>query len=157
MNVNEIKEQCLKIVATAPAVYMTVIGEDGFPRTRAMLNLRNTKQYPKHIHLYAEHEEDFMVYVSTNTASRKKQEIEQNPQVGLYYSLPESFLGLSLIGRAEIVENPMTKSAVWVEGWEQYYQETGSPEDPDYTLLRIYPIEARGWLAGKVFQFKPGT
>lgn len=156
MNDNEIKGQCLKIMATAPAVFVTIIGEDGFPRTRAMLNLRNEEQYPKHAYLYAQHKEDFMVFLSTNTMSRKRQEIEANPRIALYYSLPASFLGLSLIGHAEVVEDLEIKRTVWVDGWEQYYQETGTPEDPDYTLLRIYPIEARGWLAGKTFQFKPG-
>lgn len=157
MNTNEIKEQCLRIMTSAPAVYMTVIGEDGFPRTRAMLNLRNREQYPNHVHLYTHHEEDLMVYLSTNTASRKKREIEKNPQVSLYYSLPELFLGLSLVGHAAIIEDPQIKRAVWVEGWEQYYQETGTPEDPDYTLLRILPIEARGWLGGMSFQFEIGA
>ncbi|MCK5827847.1 pyridoxamine 5'-phosphate oxidase family protein, partial [Candidatus Bipolaricaulota bacterium] len=95
MNKSEIKRQCLEIMATAPAVFITVIGEDGFPRTRAMLNLRNRTQYPNHRHLYAQHDEDLMVFISTNTASKKREEIEVNPQIGLYYSLPESFLGLS--------------------------------------------------------------
>lgn len=157
MNVREIKRQCLEVMATAPAVFITVVGEDGFPRTRAMLNLRNRKQYPNHVHLYAQHDEDFMVFVSTNTASKKREEIEVNPRVGLYYSLPESFLGFSLIGHAEVVNDLEIKRAVWVDGWEQYYRETGTPEDPDYTLLRILPVEARGWLAGTKFQFEFGS
>jgi len=153
MRESEIKSQCLEIMATAPAVFITVIGVDGFPRTRAMLNLRNRKQYPNHAHLYAQHDEDFMIFVSTNTASKKREEIETNPRIGLYYSLPESFLGLSLIGHAEVIKDLKIRSDVWVDGWEQYYREVGSPEDPDYTLLRIFPLEARGWLAGTKFQF----
>ena len=156
MNVSEIRRQCLEIMTTAPAVFITVIGEDGFPRTRAVLNLRNRTQYPNHAHLYAQHDEDFMVFVSTNTASKKREEIEINPRIGLYYSLPESFLGLSLIGHAEIVKDLKIKSALWVDGWEQYYRSVGTPEDPDYTLLRILPVEARGWLAGTSFQFGLG-
>ena len=154
MNVSEIRRQCLEVMTTAPAVFITVIGEDGFPRTRAVLNLRNRTQYPNHAHLYAQHDEDFMVFISTNTASKKREEIEANPRIGLYYSLPESFLGLSLIGRAEVIEDLEIKRAVWVDGWEQYYSETGTPEDPDYTLLRILPVEARGWLAGTPFRFE---
>lgn len=154
MKESGIRRQCLKIMATAPAVFITVIGADGFPRTRAMLNLRNRKQYPNHVHLYAQHDDDFMVFISTNTASKKREEIETNPQIGLYYSLPESFLGLSLIGHAEVIEDLEIKRAVWVDGWERYYRESGTPEDPDYTLLRILPVEARGWLAGTKFQFE---
>ena len=157
MNAREIKTQCLEIMATAPAAFLTVIGADGFPRTRAMLNLRNRKQYPNHVHLYVQHDEDFIVFVSTNTASKKREEIEANPRVGLYYSLPESFVGLSLIGHAEVVRDLKIKSALWVDGWEHYYQEIGTPEDPDYTILRILPVEARGWLAGTRFQFRLGS
>ena len=157
MDVSEIRRQCLEVMTTAPAVFITVIGEDGFPRTRAVLNLRNRTQYPNHAHLYAQHDEDFMVFISTNTASKKREEIEANPRIGLYYSLPESFLGLSLIGRAEVIEDLEIKRAVWVDGWEQYYSGTGTPEDPDYTLLRILPVEARGWLAGTKFQFEFGS
>ena len=153
MNKSEINRQCLEIMATAPAVFITVIGADGFPRTRAMLNLRNRTQYPNHSHLYAQHDEDLMVFISTNTTSKKREEIEANPRIGLYYSLPESFLGLSLIGQAEIINDMEIKRDVWAEGWENYYQEVGTHEDPDYTLLRVLPIEAGGWLAGTRFQF----
>jgi len=33
-------------IATADVKYVTTIGTDGYPRTRAMLNLRNREQYP---------------------------------------------------------------------------------------------------------------
>ena len=109
------------------------------------------------MHLYAEHDRDFLAFLSTNTSSRKRAEIERNQRIGLYYSLPEQFLGFGLVGNVEIVEDRDIKSAVWVEGWEKYYPEIGTPEDPDYTLLRILPVEASGWLAGTKFQFEIGS
>jgi general stress protein 26 len=153
MDTNDVRKHCLEIMAQAPAVYMTSVGDDGYPRTRGMLNLRNSKQYPLHVGLYAEHDADFMVYISTNTSSRKRAEIEANPRISLYYSLPESFLGVGLVGDAEIIDDLAIKRAVWVDGWERYYPERGTPEDPDYTVLRVYPVEAHGWLAGTKFQF----
>ena len=157
MKDQEIRAKCLELMATAPAVFISVIGEDGFPGIRGMLNLRNRAQYPDHEHLYGNHDRDFMVYITTNTSSRKRAEIKRNPRIGLYYSHPEKFLGLCLTGEAEIVGDMNIKRAVWVEGWERYYPETGAPGDPDYTLLRIFPVEARGWLAGTKFQFQTSS
>jgi general stress protein 26 len=157
MDTVDVRKRCLEIMGESPAVYMTSIGEDGYPRTRGMLNLRNTKQYPLHVGLYATHDRDFMVYISTNTSSTKRGEIEINPRVSLYYSLPESFLGVGFVGNAEIIKDPEIKRAVWVEGWERYYSETGTSEDPDFTLLRVLPFEAHGWLAGTKFRFTIGS
>ena len=157
MKDQEIRAKCLELMATAPAAFISVIGEDGFPRIRGMLNLRNRVHYPNHMHLYADHDRDFLAYLSTNTSSRKRAEIERNPRIGLYYSLPEQFLGFGLVGSVEIVEDRAIKSAVWVNGWEKYYSEIGTPEDPDYTLLRMLPVEASGWFAGTKFQFEIGS
>jgi pyridoxamine 5'-phosphate oxidase len=153
MNTEALTKQCLEIMATAPAVTITSIGPDGYPRTRGMLNLRNREQYPDHVHLYASHDRDLMVFISTNTSSQKRGEIERNPRVCLYYSHPERFLGVCLVGNVEIVEDLALKRAVWVDGWERYFRETGTPGDPDFTLLRVFPFEARGWLAEMTFQF----
>ncbi|MFC2078966.1 pyridoxamine 5'-phosphate oxidase family protein [Candidatus Bipolaricaulota bacterium] len=157
MQEQEIRAQCLDLMAVAPSVFVSVIGDDGFPRIRGMLNLRNRSHYPDHQHLYADHDRDFLAYIATNTASRKHAELQQNPRIGLYYSLPEQFLGFGLVGNAEIVEDRDLKSAVWVNGWEKYFPELGTHEDPDFTLLRVLPFEASGWFAGTKFQFAVGS
>lgn len=153
MNETELRAACIELMATANVVTLSTIGADGYPRLRAMLNLRNRSQYPEHAHLYEGHDEDFMVYISTNTSSRKRRDIEANPRIGLYFCRPTEFFGMSLIGDAEIVEDAAIKEAVWVDGWERYYSTTGRPDDPDFTLLRFFPKNARGWTDSRTFEF----
>jgi general stress protein 26 len=156
MTDTELHAACIELMATADAVYLTTLGVDGYPRIRAMLNLRNRTQFPDHTHLYDGHDDDFMVYVSTNTSSKKRKDIEANRRIGLYYCRPVEFFGMSLVGDVEIVEDAAIKEAVWADGWERYFPTTGRPDDPDYTLLRLYPKNARGWTGSGKFEFGLG-
>jgi general stress protein 26 len=153
MTQQDLRKACIELMATVPAVYLTTIGLDGHPRIRAMLNLRNRETYPDKVHLYAEHGEDLLVYLATNTSSRKRAELDADPRVGLYYCDPERFFGLSLLGSAEIVDDAPTREAVWADGWERYYSITGRPDDPDYTLVRVLPTAASGWTGRETFRF----
>jgi general stress protein 26 len=143
-------------MATADVAYLTVVGADGYPRTRAMLNLRNREQYPNQVGIYADHAHDLMTYVTTNTGSHKRGELEANPHISLYFCHPSEFFGVCLIGDAEIVDDLQIKKALWVPGWAQYFP-TGKPDDPDFTLLRLCPKEVRGWNQGKKFTFRVGS
>jgi len=152
MDKEELKATCLELMATSDVVYLAVLESGGYPRIRAMLNLRNRSQYPDHVGLYGGHDDDFMVYVSTNTSSRKLADLKANPRIGLYYCRPAEFLGMSLIGDVEIIDDAAIKEAVWADGWERYFPTTGRPDDPDYTLLRLYPSSARGWTGSEKFE-----
>lgn len=156
MTKKEIQEACRELMETEPAAYLTVVDGDGHPRTRAMLNLRNREQFASQAHLYTNHQQDFMVYLTTNTSSRKRRDIEANPRVCVYYCRPEAFHGVLLIGDVEIVDDLKTKEALWAEGWERYFP-TGKADDPDYTLLRIFPRLVTGWYQGGKFEFRPGA
>ena len=151
----ELRDACLGVIETSEAMYLTCIDGEGFPKTRAMLNLRNRDQYPDHTHLYTDHQDDFLVYVGTNTSSKKRAELAANPKVALYFCRPREFKGVLLCGEIEFVLDAETKKAVWVEGWERYYRETGGPDDPDYTLLRLFPSSVSGWYQGRKFEFRP--
>jgi len=153
MTETELRAACIELMATAEVVYLTALEADGYPRIRAMLNLRNQAQYPDHAHLYQGHDDDFMVYISTNTSSRKLKDIETNPRIGVYYCHTAEFFGMSLVGDAEIVEDPAIKEAVWADGWERYYPTTGRADDPDYTVLRLFPKSVRGWYHSRTFDF----
>jgi len=148
---DELRAECLELMATTDVVYLTTLGEDGHPRIRAMLNLRNREQYPDKMNLYGE---GFMVYVSTNTSSTKRREIERDPRIGLYYCRPDEFFGLSMVGEAEPIDDPAVKEAVWVDWWDRYYP-TGRPDDPDFTLYRLRPTRISGWHKGRKFDLEP--
>jgi general stress protein 26 len=151
MDMKELHRACLELMETAPAVYLTTIGDDGYPHTRAMLNLRNREQYPRHTHLYTAHQDDLMVYLSTNTSSGKIAQIQASPKACLYYCHPLDFCGMALVGDIEIVDDLGIKRALWNEGWEKYYP--GGVEDPDNMVLRLYPTRASGWRNFSRFEF----
>lgn len=154
MKTAELKKASVELIETAEAAYLTTIGADGYPRTRAMLNLRNRQQYPDQVHLFVSHQDDLMVYFSTNTSSGKLTQIRANPRVCVYYCHPRKFRGVMLAGDIEIVDDSEIRKALWNDGWERYYP--SGPDDPDHTVLRLYPKFARGWYESFRFEFSLG-
>lgn len=61
MEEKDLKQECLNLMETAEAVYLSTIDENGFPQTRSMLNLRNTEQFANLVKLYQGHKDDFLV------------------------------------------------------------------------------------------------
>lgn len=156
MNEKEAKQISLKLMETADAAYLTTVDSDGFPQTRAMLNLRNKQQYPDLAKLFERHQEDFFGYFTTNTSSLKMEQLKKNLKVSVYYCLPKDWHGLLLSGEMEIVKDPEILAAVWQPGWELYYP--GGVHDPDYTVLALQPARAKYYyqLASGQFCFPEG-
>jgi general stress protein 26 len=46
------------------------------------------------------------------------------------------------------------KNRIWQDEWKIYYPQ--GPSDPDYTILRLLPIKAKGWHKDRPFAFRPG-
>jgi len=155
MNTEEIRQTSLELLDSADAAYVTTIDEDGCPQTRCMFNLRNKDKFPRLIDMFSDHQDDFMVYFSTNTSSEKVAQIKKNPAVCVYYCKPEDFHGVMLSGNIEIVDDPKIREELWHDGWERYYP-TG-PHDPDHTVLRLRPAKAKGWYKGRAFTFQIGA
>lgn len=154
MNVEKLKEACVTLMETADAACLTTISEDGYPHTRVVFNLRNRQQFPGQVKLFTPHQEDLLVYISTNTSSNKVREIKANPKVSVYYCDPKQFHGVMLAGDIEIVSDADVKKALWNEGWERYYP--AGVDDPDYTVLRLFPKYAAGWYRSARFEFRLG-
>ena len=150
------KEQAMRfargLMETSEAAYLTTIGGDGFPQTRAMLNLRNRQQFPTLVELFAAHQDDLLVHFTTNTSSAKMEQIRANPRVSVYFCNPASFHGLMLAGVIQVVADSRLKRDLWQEGWERYYP--SGPEDPDHTVLRLAPAVAKGWHGEGRFEFR---
>ena len=148
MHQSEIKEMCLELLKTAPAAYVTSIGADGYPYTRAMFNLRNVEQFPKQSAFH--NGQGFTILLSTNTSSLKVAQMEHNARVSIYYCQPSCFQGFMLSGNIEIVQEQDIRHALWEDGWERYYPQ--GMDDPDYTVLRLQPGYMAGWLQGTKFK-----
>ena len=141
MTTTEAMERGLDLLGRAEAVYFTTVDGSGRPQTRAMLNLRNKVQFPGLTEFFAEQGPGFTSYFSTNTSSNKMIQIRANPAASLYYCLPLEFIGLMLGGDIQIVGDSAVKKALWQKNWERYYP--GGADDPDYTVLRFVPSEAK--------------
>ena len=148
---NEARQFSLEVMERTWEVYVTTI-ENGFPATRAMDNLRNRMRFPKLRELFKCHKDDFRVLLTTNTSSAKMQHIRKNPAVCVYYCEPLQFHGVALNGKVEIVKDAELKHALWHDYWAEYYYPEGV-NDPDYTVLSLYPMQAKGWSGSGRFEF----
>jgi general stress protein 26 len=109
----------LKLVDKATICFLGTNGEDGFPRVKAMLNLK--------------HEGLKKVWFSTNTSSKHVHQLKKDDRACVYYVNETNFQGLMLIGTMEILQDTASKKMLWSEGSEVYYPL--GVEDPDYTVL----------------------
>ena len=141
MTPSEANERALDLLRRADAAYVTTVDARGRPQTRAMFNLRNATQFPALASFFAKDGERFATFFTTNTSSPKIGELRANPAVSVYFCLPQEFLGLMLGGDTEIETDSTIKKTIWQPGWETYYP--GGPDDPDHTVLRLVPSEAK--------------
>ena len=141
LSLQESKQTILKLMVESRAAYLTTIDEKGFPITRAMFNLRNNEQFPELLEFFQNQNNDFVIYISTNTASSKVTHIRNNPKISVYFCDPDDFKGVMFGGVAEIVEDRDVKRKIWLDWWTKYYLE--GVDDPDYTLLCLNPKHVR--------------
>ncbi len=137
----EVKRSGLKLMEESKAAYLTTIDSDGFPITRAMFNLRNKEQFPEFSKLFQNQQNKFTIFISTNTSSSKVAHLSKNPKMCVYFCDSKDFKGFMLGGLVEIVDDIELKRKIWLDWWTRYYPE--GVEDPDYTLLRLEPKNAR--------------
>ncbi len=144
MEEKELKQEYLKLMETADAVYFSTVDSDGFPQIRVMANLWNKEQSPGLAEVFAQHSEDFLVYLTTCEATSKIKQIKANPKASVYFCKVNESLGLMLAGEIEIITDENLKK----ELWQDYYP------DKKYTLLRLLPDFAKGWNKVGPFEFK---
>ncbi len=154
MEIKEAKKISLELIESSKAAYLTTIDSDGYPITRAMFNLRNKEQFPEFSEFFAKQNNEFVIYITTNTSSSKIDHIKKNPKVSVYYCDPEDFKGIMFGGELEVIEDMELKQEIWLDWWTRYYSE--GIEDPDYTLLKLNPKTARFYYKLNKFQFYPG-
>jgi general stress protein 26 len=115
---------------------------------RALFNLRDAARFPGLASYQAD--KGLSVFLGTNSSSIKVREAGLEPWVSVYFMIPSEFKGLCLSGKA--LPDPEARAALWVEGWEMYYPK--GRDDPDYTVLRVDPVRARGWSASAAFDLE---
>jgi general stress protein 26 len=152
MDEKELKRACLNLMDTADAVYLSTFGDDGFPHTRMMSNLRNKEENPACAELLEPDKKDFVVFFATGTSSVKMQQIRANPRVSAYFCKPRELRALMLGGQVEVIEDCQFKRKLWQDVWEIHWPK--GPEDPEFTVLKLSPTFARGCSKEGLFEFK---
>jgi general stress protein 26 len=148
------REFALLLTEVADRAYLTTLGEDGYPRTRAILNLRNPSLFPRQTELFALHRKDLVTHVSTNTSSSKTRQVERHPRGCIYYCHPTRWRGVALIGDLEVTRDAELRHALWNDGWEIYYPK--GVDDPDYAVITLRPLRVEGWTGGDRMAFEVG-
>jgi len=148
MEKKEVIELVKEIMTTTRAGFMSTLNEEGLPEIRAIENFWCPELYEAHpAKVLAEIEEDpLTIYISTNTSSKKMKQIKENPNVAIYYSLPEKYKGVMFQGKVEILDDIEFKKKIWFKTWTMFYP-TG-PEDPDFTILKLKPKRLKAWCHG---------
>lgn len=80
---------------------------------------------------------DMTVWIATNPVTRKTNEIKRDPRVTLYYAVDGGGGYVTIVGRAEIVDDPAEKAKRWKEDWGAFYSDKN--RGADYTLIRVRP------------------
>jgi len=145
MEEKELKQECLKLMETVDAAYFGTIDSDGFPQIRAMVNLRNKEQFSGLISAFEGHEEDFLIYMTTDTASDKFKQIKANPKASVYFCNPQQIQGLMLTGEIEVVTDMNIKKQLWQDDWTIYYP--SGLDGPEYNILCLKPSVVKFWSA----------
>jgi general stress protein 26 len=119
MDKQEAMTQGLELMERAKICMLGTNGEDGYPNIKAMMNLK--------------HEGLKKIWFSTNTSSRRVQQLRKNNRACVYYVDEQNFKGLMLVGTIEILQDIESRKMLWAEGAEVYYPL--GVEDPDYSVL----------------------
>ncbi|MFW9951438.1 MAG: pyridoxamine 5'-phosphate oxidase family protein [Candidatus Thorarchaeota archaeon] len=154
MELESVRKLSLELIESSKAAYLTTIDLEGYPITRAMFNLRNKDQFPEFSGFFKGLNNEFEIYISTNTSSSKTSHIKKDPKICVYFCDPENFKGVMFIGEVEVITDMNVKQKLWLDWWTKYYPK--GLEDPDYTLLRLRPKMAEFYYKLQKTQFELG-
>jgi len=108
--------------------YISSIDGDGFPNTKAMLKPRKREGIK-------------VIYLTTNTSSKKVASFKNNSKACLYFCDTRFFRGVMLKGQVEILEDQKSKEMIWEKGDDMYYPL--GVTDPDYCVIKFTTSSAR--------------
>lgn len=110
-----------EIMTSVKTCALITLDQEGRPRVRAMDPF--------------DPDDDFIVWMGTNSSSRKVEQIKNDPRVSLYYLENESAGYVMIYGTAHLVDDKEEKDMRWKTEWEAFY-----PDDrKGYLLIKIIP------------------
>ncbi len=114
-------EQGLALVNRSTIAMLGTTDAEGYPNIRALIKVEN--------------EDLKRIWFSTNTSSRKIPQLKNNPKACVYFVDFDKWMGLTLVGRVEILQDSESRQRLWHEGDEKYYPL--GVNDPDFSVLRF--------------------
>ena len=118
----DIKAAAERLIAREKTAYLGSLDADGFPSIKAMMAPR--KRVGVNV-----------FYFSTNTSSQHVAQFRADGRACLYFSNTLFVKGVLLKGRAEILDDPVSRELVWKQGDEKYYKL--GLTDPDFCVIRF--------------------
>ena len=110
-----------EIMAAAGHCTLITLDENSIPMVRLM------DPFPP--------ENDFTVWLGTNSKSRKVNQIKNNPTFTLYYQDSENTSYVKIHGKAQIINDRKEKQKRWKAEWEAFY-----PNDKEgFLLIKVTP------------------
>ena len=109
------------IIKTARYCALITLDSNGRPHARTM------DPFPP--------EENMVVWLGTNSKSRKVAEIRRHQHVTLYYFVREDQAYVTIAGRARIVQDAAEKAKHWKEEWKDFYPNGRK----NYLLIAVIP------------------
>ena len=141
-NRSEILAAAREVMAAARFCTLVTLDETGHPTARVM------DPFPA--------EEDFTVWMATNSATRKVAHLKADPRATLLCFDPEGIAYVTLLGAAGLVDDQAERERRFKPGWSEFYEDEHRGDD--YLLIRFVPFrlemvsighgiaaEPRGW------------
>jgi general stress protein 26 len=128
----------LELANRSNIVILANVDMDGYPHARAMIKMEN--------------EGLATIWMTTNTSSEKITQLQNENRVCLYFVDFEQWMGLSLVGTIEMLQDSDSRKRCWRDGFEKYYPQ--GIDDPDYTVLRFTTKWGKYYHGLKKFRFE---
>lgn len=121
------------LMEKTPAVSLTSIGEDGYPRTVTMANIKS--------------ESLRTVWFATALNSTKVKHFLRDKRASVCYNVDGH--NISLIGEVDIVDNDQIKKELWLDWFINHFPL--GLDDPNYCILRFDTKHVSVWI-GEMFE-----
>ena len=121
MQKEEAIREALALASRSGIAMLGTNGDNGYPNIKAMIKMENEGLNG--------------IWFSTNTSSRRVNQLVRSSKACVYFVDFEQWMGLMLVGEAEVRQDMESRQRLWREGFEKYYPL--GVTDPDYTVLRF--------------------
>jgi general stress protein 26 len=80
--------------------------------------------------------EDMVVWLGTSPKTRKVKQIENNPNVVVFFYDTKGLSYVSIEGKARLINDPTLKAKYWKDNWNRFYPDRGK----DFILIQVTPV-----------------